>query len=180
MKVIDKKQVTNKMIYIIIICILTVLIFISYFFSIGKVSGISMKPNIYHKDNIIKLRYPKKLDYIPKRYSVITFKSPMNPKESLAKRVIGLPNDEINIEKGLVYLNGKQLDEYYLEPDTNTRSGRYSEWVVPEGHVFVLGDNRNPDGSSDSRSYGFIPLKDITGYIVFVYYPYTERWGFIK
>lgn len=180
MKKSSSKQVSNKMIYIILICILTGLIFISYFFSFGKVSGISMKPNIYHNDNIITLKYSKKMDYIPKRYSVITFKSPMNPKESLAKRVIGLPDDEINIKKGLVYLNGAQLDEYYLETDTNTRIQRYSEWTVPEGHVFVLGDNRNPDGSSDSRSYGFIPLEDITGYIVFIYYPYSERWGFIK
>ena len=129
---------------------------------------------------IIKMNYPNIFINKPKRNSIITFRSPFNPKYGFGKRVVGLPGDEILIESGIVYLNGEELDEYYIDETTKTHTERYTEWIVPEGHVFVLGDNRQVGGSSDSRSYGFIPQSDITGYVIFIIYPDSERWGFIK
>lgn len=161
---------------ILIICI----IFSMYFLSISRVSGISMKPTFHDNDIIITLRYPGLFKRQPKRNSIITFHSPFNPKYSFAKRVIGLPGDHIRIESGKVYVNDEELIEDYTEEGTKTWTYRYSEWTVPEDHVFVLGDNRQVGGSSDSRSYGFIPQANITNYVVFIIYPYSDRWGFIN
>ena len=139
-----------------------------------------MKPTLYSGDRIIKLNYIKGFPRI-KRGSIISFKSPYNNKYSFAKRVIGLPGDKIRIEDGKVFLNNEELIEDYIEKDSITRPGYWdSEWEVPEGQVFVLGDNRQKGGSSDSRDYGSIKISDITGIIVFVYYPFSERWGFVN
>ena len=175
-----EKKLSNKMIYIIVIIIVVTLLVTTNLFEIGRVSGISMKPTLYNNDMIIKMHYPNIFINKPKRNSVITFRAPHNSKYSFGKRVVGLPGDEILIESGIVYLNGEVLDEYYIDETTMTHTERYTEWVVPEEHVFVLGDNRQIGGSSDSRSYGFIPQSDITGYVIFVISPDSERRGFIK
>jgi signal peptidase I len=78
------------------------------------------------------------------------------------KRVIGLPGDHIAIEDGLEYVNGRQLDEPYLAPNTVTRASvRDDHITVPPGTVFVLGDDRTE--SWDSRAFGPVPDGNIIG-----------------
>lgn len=79
------------------------------------------------------------------------------------KRVVGLPGDHIKIEHGELYRNGELIQESYINEkmyDTPTQ-----EWVVPEEHVFVLGDNRNR--SRDSRAVGPIPYTNVVGKTIF-------------
>ena len=92
-------------------------------------------------------------------------------KESYIKRVIGLPGDHIQIKDGKVFLNGSELDEPYLQEGvaTNAESPVFTDLVVPDNCVFAMGDNR--EHSTDSRSFGCIPLKKIEGKVWIRFWP---------
>ena len=92
-------------------------------------------------------------------------------KESYIKRVIGLPGDHVQISDGKVYINGEEFDEPYLQDSVTTNMGKYafSDLVVPDNCVFVLGDNRN--FSTDSRAFGCIPLEKIEGTVWIRFWP---------
>ncbi len=92
-------------------------------------------------------------------------------KESYIKRVIGLPGDHVQISDGKVYINGEEFDEPYLQDSVTTNMGKYafSDLVVPDNCVFVLGDNRN--FSTDSRVFGCIPLEKIEGTVWIRFWP---------
>lgn len=146
-----------------------------------QVSGNSMHPTFLDKQyvltNIITLRLGK-----PQRGDVIVFKAPLNPEKDYIKRVIGTPNDTISIKNGDLYLNGNLLDESsYLKGSGKTYGGSFlredeSATVLPDSY-FVMGDNRS--GSSDSREWGFVPLRSIIGKSFFVYWPFNKM-GIIK
>lgn len=133
-----------------------------------RVDGHSMEPNFQHNDYVIVSR----LSYLTgeiQRGDVVVFPYPNNPDEDYIKRVIGLPGDVIAIHDGALYVNGERVEESYLaEPMRRS----YPETVVPEGEVFVMGDNRND--SSDSRRWGGLPIEDILGKAVFVYWPLID------
>ena len=96
-------------------------------------------------------------------------------KISYIKRVIGVAGDKIRIENGRVYLNDKLLEEDYLEPDVRTNipeGGMPSEFVVPEGYIFAMGDNR--EGSSDCRAFGCIPLEKVEGRVTVRIWPLNK------
>lgn len=90
-------------------------------------------------------------------------------KKSYIKRVIGLAGDHIKIENNTVYVNGKVLDEYYLQDDVVTESDVFYDFIVPEGYFFAMGDNRTK--STDCRSIGCIPLEKLEGIVCFRFWP---------
>lgn len=95
-------------------------------------------------------------------------------KESYIKRVIGLPGDHIQIRDGKVYINGEEFDEPYLQDNVTTTVGSdqpFSDLVVPENCLFVMGDNR--DHSTDSRAFGCIPLARIEGKVWIRFWPFN-------
>lgn len=98
---------------------------------------------------------------------------------SYIKRVIGLPGDHIEIKNEGVYLNGERLDEDYLDPGTVTDSaeGFFTDITVPDGYIYVLGDNREVSG--DSRRFGCIPIDRIEGKAVFRFWP-LNKIGTVK
>ena len=98
---------------------------------------------------------------------------------SYIKRVIGLPGDHIEIKNGVVFLNDEQLNEEYLDAGTVTDAveGCFTDVIVPDGYVYVLGDNREVSG--DSRRFGCIPIDKIEGTAVFRFWP-LNRMGFIN
>ena len=109
----------------------------------------------------------------PARGDIIVFQSTTTKNLDLIKRVIGLPGDHIVIGDGRVSVNGKTLTEPYIaaEPD-------YSGlWDVPKDYLFVLGDNRND--SSDSHAWGFLPVQNILGKALVVYWPFKD-WMILK
>lgn len=93
-------------------------------------------------------------------------------KTSYIKRVIGVAGDHIKIENGNVYLNNKKLDEQYLDVGTKTESGVYTDITVPEGYIFVMGDNRSH--STDSRSFGCIPIEKVESRVAFRFWPFSK------
>lgn len=91
------------------------------------------------------------------------------PKLSYIKRVIGVAGDHIEIKDSKVYLNGSELNEPYLSDDIKTTSPAYTDFIVPEGYVFAIGDNRN--NSVDCRNFGCIPLEKVEGKLWFRFWP---------
>ncbi len=92
-------------------------------------------------------------------------------KISFIKRVIGLPGDHIEIKNGKVYINEEELDEPYLQEGVKTEAmqGAFTDIIVPEGTVFVMGDNRS--NSTDSRHFGCIPLEKIESKVLIRFWP---------
>ena len=93
-------------------------------------------------------------------------------KESYIKRVIGVAGDHIKIENGKVYLNGEELDEPYLREGITTESSMFTDVKVPVGYVFVMGDNR--PNSTDSRSFGCIPIEKIESKVWIRFWPLNK------
>jgi signal peptidase I len=136
-----------------------------------RVDGDSMNPTLISGEYVIVNRVSYRLGS-PQRGDIIVFHFPRDPREEYIKRVIGLPGDQVEINQGQVYVNGQPLDESYLKVKTN-----YSgTWQVPEGQLFVLGDNRN--NSSDSHDWGTVPMDYVVGKAILVYWPPPE-WGLI-
>ena len=130
-----------------------------------RVDGPSMEPSFFDRDRIVVSKVSYMLGDI-QRGDVIVFPAPVDPEEDYIKRVIGLPGDHIRIAGGYVYINDVALEEPYIQapPLSNMQ-----EMIVPDNSVFVMGDNRNV--SSDSRAWGSLPIDDIIGKAVFVYWP---------
>jgi signal peptidase I len=108
----------------------------------------------------------------PQRQQIIVFRAPLADQgfPDLIKRCIGVPGDRIKIVKGQVYVNGAPIDDPHAihtpgaEMNKNVVNG---ELVVPPGHYFMMGDNR--DNSNDSRFWGFVPRENIIGTPVMIY-----------
>lgn len=107
----------------------------------------------------------------PRRGDIIIFEPPLPSASDYVKRVIGLPGEKVEIKEGKVYIDDQPLNEPYIAD-----APRYTmpPETVPQGYYFVLGDNRN--NSSDSHSWGFVPLNNIVGKAWVSFWP-LERWG---
>lgn len=98
-------------------------------------------------------------------------------KTSYIKRVIGVAGDHVKIEGGNVYINGEKLDEPYLREGIQTEQKVFSDIVVPENCVFVMGDNRPQ--SMDSRSFGCIPVEKVESKVWIRFWP-LNKFGKVK
>lgn len=136
----------------------------------------SMEPNFYSGDYVITSRQAYSLFGDPQRGDIIVFKSDLYTDEgeakNLIKRIIGLPGDTVEIIDGEVYLNGEMLNEEYIkEPGL---SGEMEAITVPEGELFVLGDNRRVSQDSRSGAVGTISQDTIVGKVVVRVYPFSQ------
>jgi signal peptidase I len=149
-----------------------------------RVEGFSMLPTLNNGEYVLISRLAYKLgDY--QRGDIIVFRPPMYPDasfwksliglpdfddkyEDYIKRIIGLPGETVRIANGTVYINNVPLKEPYIAapPDYS------NEWTVPEGQLFVLGDNRN--NSADSHAWGFLPEENVLGKALVIYWPFTD------
>ena len=130
-----------------------------------RVEGQSMEPNLQDNQRLII----EKISYYfhpPQRGDIVVLRLPNRRSDPLIKRVIGLPGETVEIRNGQVLIDGQVLDEPYLN---QTSYQSMPPRMVPEGDVFVLGDNRG--FSNDSRAFGFVPLSDIVGRAWFRYWP---------
>lgn len=129
-----------------------------------RVVNISMQPTFVEGDVLLVNKLAYKLGKLHTG-DVVIFHNPNDLEEDYIKRLIGKPGDEVRVEGGIVFVNDIPLEEEYIaEPPYYS-----GEWLVPQGFVFVLGDNRNQ--SSDSHSWGYVPLEDMVGKALVVYWP---------
>lgn len=114
----------------------------------------------------------------PQRGDIVTFTDPQDPDRVLIKRVIATEGQTVSLRDGLVYVDGSPLNEPYTlaRPSEDLESGITYPYTVPEGYVWVMGDNRT--NSADSRAFGAIPVDSITGRAIFTYWP-LDRLGFL-
>lgn len=129
------------------------------------VSGTSMYPTLHHQDIMVIQR----IGYTPSQGDVVVLRKDSFLEEAIVKRVIAVAGQEVEIDYGsnTVYVDGVALDEPYINQEDEDmmveRSGMvYREFTVPDGCIFVMGDNRN--GSTDSR-YAELGMVD-TGYVL--------------
>lgn len=129
-----------------------------------RVENISMQPTLHEGEFVLVNKLAYRLGSF-QRGDVVVFHYPRNPQEDYIKRLIGLPGDVVSVGDGHVAVNNQILDEPYISaPPQYT-----SSWTVPEGQLFVLGDNRNQ--SSDSHSWGFVPVQNVVGRALIIYWP---------
>ncbi|HEX8561125.1 MAG TPA: signal peptidase I [Pyrinomonadaceae bacterium] len=137
-----------------------------------KVEGTSMLPRLHDGERI----FVNKLIYygLPEieRGDIVVFWFPNDPGKSYIKRVIGLPGETVQMRAGRIFVNGKELQEPYLEDSLNVAASDDPPVYVKPHYYFVMGDNR--DNSSDSRSWGLVPEKYIYGKALFRYWPLSK------
>ena len=122
---------------------------------------------------------PPKLAYLfhlPRRGDIVVFEYPRDTSRDFIKRVIGLPGETVEVRQNQGLINGVALSEPYLSQAARSQMGNMAPMVVPLDAVFVMGDNRG--NSSDSRSWGALPLDKIVGRAWVIYWP-QQYWGVI-
>lgn len=175
----------------ILIIVLTLVISV-FFFQTYDINDVSMEPTFDCQGNrVIIFLTPYIFRAVPERGDIVIIDSRVDRKRSLLdrliesplpallagpdrkhlwiKRVVGLPGDHLEFIMGRVYVNGELLAESYVK---EKMALEYEPLVVPDGNIFVLGDNRNH--SSDSRQIGPVPLENIQGRVIFRFLPFAK------
>ncbi|WP_256760557.1 signal peptidase I [Cohnella sp. WQ 127256] len=146
-----------------------------------RVSGHSMDPTLHDKERIYVSKLSHTFSYLPDYEDIVIIDSRVDRKRTIkddilenpilqlvmnksnkafyVKRVIGKPGDVLELKDHQIYRNGERLDEPYI--NETMEDFFTAKWVVPDNHIFVMGDNRNH--SEDSRVIGFIPLSHVLG-----------------
>ncbi|WP_096435429.1 signal peptidase I [Alteribacter populi] len=151
-----------------------------FFFAPIVVDGQSMMPTLEHNDRMIV----NKIGYTisePDRFDIVVFHA--TESKDYIKRVIGLPGDTVSYQEDTLYINGEPVEEPHLDDfkaATNESPFTHDFTLedltgldeIPEGHVFVLGDNRQH--SKDSRHIGVIPYDEVVGKANFVFWPFND------
>ncbi len=196
------RQEFREWVYAIVFAIVITMLIKGFLFDIVRVDGHSMDSTLQNNNRLIlwelgytpkfqdvivlDSNYKARMDYIEAsqksgtmgKFSATWFKifpSTEYKKVPYIKRVIGLPGDTIDIRDNHVYINGKQIDEPYLDDGmiTNT-NGMAVPAQVPEGYIFVMGDNRTNSLDSRSSQLGFVPMDAVLGKATLRIWPLTE------
>jgi signal peptidase I len=161
-----------------------------------RVDGSSMYPNLHNGEMLLvnrnvyaHLDVNKWLDYIPfvdkdgehivylfhppERGDIIVFNPPISSDKPYIKRVIAVAGDTVQVKSdGYVYVNDQKLEEDYIHETMDECGRSCNPQTVPDGYIYVLGDNRN--NSSDSRVFGFVPIGNIIGKAWLTYWPLDD------
>lgn len=140
---------------------------VTFLLQISRVDGVSMQPTLSSGEFALvdKLTYRWRA---PQRGDIIVFRSPDDPRVDYIKRIIGLPGDKVEVRDGFVWVNGKPLVESYVP---SRMYYTFECQIVPEGSMFVLGDNRNRSYDSHLWDDPFLPMDRVQGRAGFIIWP---------
>lgn len=169
-------KITKDILQVVICALILTFVLRSYVVEARQIPSGSMQPTLEIGDRLL-------VDKIVFRFNelhhldIVVFAPPPEAqigdvKNDLIKRIIGLPNDTIQVADQQVRVNGKPLSEPYIAQEPNYN---YGPVTVPEGMVFVMGDNRN--NSFDSHLWGFLPIENIKGRAFLRFWPPSRMGG---
>lgn len=158
----------QSLVFALIICII-VFVFI---FRIVDVSGDSMNPTLLNGDKLVV----SDVFYKPKQGDIVIFRKDEYKAEALVKRVIATEGQtiEIDFDRGRVYVDGERLDEPYIAEPTHNQLDFQGPQTVPEGCVFVMGDNRNASSDSRRAQIGMVDERLIVGKVLLRVFPFDS------
>ena len=148
--------------------IISIIVFI-FIFRIVDVSGDSMNPTLINGDKLVV----SDVFYKPKQGDIVIFRKDEYKAEALVKRVIATEGQtiEIDFDRGRVYVDGELLDEPYIAEPTRNQLDFQGPQTVPEGCVFVMGDNRNASSDSRRAEIGMVDERLIVGKVLLRIFP---------
>ena len=158
--------------WIVSIVIAVVLAFLirQFIVELYIVDGPSMRPTLQSQERLVVNKFIYRFRE-PAHGDVLVFRYPRDPSRDFIKRVIAIPGDTIEIKDGRVFVNDKLLNEPYILEKTNSE---YPKATVPNGTIFVMGDNRNNSEDSRFADVGFVPYDLIKGKAILVFWPVSE------
>ncbi len=158
--------------WVVSIAIAVVLAFIIRYFIVELylVDGPSMRPTLQSAERLVVNKFIYRFR-APERGEILVFRYPRDPSRDFIKRVIAVPGDTIEIKDGRVFVNQQLMNEPYILSKTR---GDYPLATVPEGHIFVMGDNRNNSEDSRFADVGFVPFELVKGKAVLVFWPFSQ------
>lgn len=168
-----EENVLFEWIKAIFIAIILALLIKTFIMEPTKIEGSSMIQTLHDNDRVIINKIIMKFKPL-ERKDVVVMK--YDDKSDYIKRVIGLPGEYIQLLDGKVYINGELYEEDYISGDY-TQAINGFEWKLGDNEYFLMGDNRNPNGSTDSRVFGPVNLDRIKGVANFRFYPFDDRLG---
>lgn len=157
---------------ILILAVVIAVMITTFVFNATLVEGNSMNETLHDQDRLFVYKFLIDADDL-KRGDIVVFRAPDDREKDYIKRVIGLPNEFVQIIDGRVYVNGERVLENYINTEYTHTEGN-SEWYLADDEIFVLGDNRIDGESKDSRVLGPIHSSDIVGVAVFRFYPWSQ------
>ena len=131
------------------------------------VDGPSMMPTLEHQQRLVVNKFIYRMR-APERGEILIFQYPRDKSRDFIKRVIAVPGDTIEIRDHNVYVNGELQNEDYILAKSRMD---YPKTTIPEGHVFVMGDNRNNSEDSRFPDVGFVPYELLKGKAMLVFWP---------
>ena len=150
--------------------IILALIIRTFIVELYIVDGPSMRPTLQHDERLVVNKFIYRVRN-PERGEIIIFRYPRDPSRDFIKRVIAVAGDTVEIKDGRVYVNDEILHEDYILEKTLSE---YPKVTVPEGTLFVCGDNRQNSLDSRSGDVGFLPLDNVKGKAMLVFWPVDE------
>ncbi len=159
----------QSLLFALILCIF---LFV-FAFKIIDVNGSSMVPTLRNGDKLLV----SNLFYTPEAGDVVVFKTDSyDPDKALVKRVIATEGQEVSIDfdNGIIYIDGIPIEEYYINETTTTKLDFIGPKTVPEGCLFVLGDNRNASTDSRKKEIGMVDTRMLLGKAYYVLFPLSD------
>ena len=195
---IKTKSTARELTEFILVVLALFLIFRTFVFQAFKIPSGSMKDTLLIGDHILATKFsyglhiPNEIPFlghkifddhtlfqkVPERNDIIVFKFPKDEKRDFIKRVIGLPGELIEVRRQKVYINGKLMSDSFTRHNEPPGDFLYPRddlgpFRIPEGHVFVMGDNR--ENSMDSRYWGVLDLNNIRGKALLIYWSWDRK-----
>lgn len=174
---------------IVVVALIFALLVRKFLFSPIIVEGPSMQPTLFSQDQMIVNKFSYYFKE-PERFDIVVFHA--SEQKDFIKRVIGLPGEHVKVEDDVLYIDGEPIEQPFLPNVSATHEfyhvntadfslenlkGNYE--TIPEGYIFVLGDNRHNSTDSRHEDVGLVPLDQIVGKTNVIYWP-PKRMQIVK